>query len=113
MEIDLSTMGSGAGGGGGGGFYGGQPGYGGQPWAVPPDPPRTTPLKEQLAVLQAQMTTLHAQIRQSEQVSVFFFLLIFFTSILPFYPEIYFVCGKACKIRKKIFLDLVARPLYQ
>jgi hypothetical protein len=23
------------------------------------------------------------------------------------------VCGKACKIRKKIFLDLVARPLYQ
>lgn len=60
MEIDLT--------GAGGGFYGGQPhGYGGQPWA-PPEPPLTTPLKEQLAVLQAQQATLHTQIRQSEQV---------------------------------------------
>ena len=66
MEIDLTKIGGPA------GFYGGgPPGYGGQPWAAgPPEPPLTTPLKEQLAVLQAQQATLHTQIRQSEQVLV-------------------------------------------
>ena len=72
MEIDLTKISPGGGSGDSGGFYGGQPGYGGQPWAVPPDPPRTAPLKEQLAVLQAQQATLHTQIRQSEQVKRFF-----------------------------------------
>lgn len=64
MEIDL-------GGGFDRGFYGqggGMPGFG-QSWGGPPEPPRTAPLKEQLAGLQAQQATLQTQIRQSEQVS--------------------------------------------
>ncbi len=69
MELDL---GGGVGGVGGGGFYGGPAGGGfggGTSWGGPPEAPRTAPLKEQLAGLQAQQATLQTQIRQSEQVS--------------------------------------------
>jgi hypothetical protein len=68
MELDLG----GGVGGGGGGFYGGPAGGGfggGTSWGGPPEAPRTAPLKEQLAGLQAQQATLQTQIRQSEQVS--------------------------------------------
>jgi hypothetical protein len=69
MELDL---GGGVGGVGGGGFYGAPAGGGfggGTSWGGPPEAPRTAPLKEQLAGLQAQQATLQTQIRQSEQVS--------------------------------------------
>jgi calcium homeostasis ER protein len=72
MELDLG----GGVGGGGGGFYGapggGGGGFGGgTSWGGPPEAPRTAPLKEQLAGLQAQQATLQTQIRQSEQVSLY------------------------------------------
>ncbi len=76
MELDLGGV---VGGGGGGGFYGAPAGGGGgfgggTSWGGPPEAPRTAPLKEQLAGLQAQQATLQTQIRQSEQVSQDFFL---------------------------------------
>jgi hypothetical protein len=101
MELDLG----GGVGGGGGGFYGAPAGGGfggGTSWGGPPEAPRTAPLKEQLAGLQAQQATLQTQIRQSEQVSqkhfwfiyikkaiaVYFFLNLFealpITSLSPF-----------------------------